>query len=185
MLNLANREREWSWAARVSANPMQCKNAENVNARVKNPDPSVPSNPGHDTRQMKSIMSMSRFRLNESPLYGLIPDPKPNPKPERKAVAMQSRDDVAVMKRCRQFRSCIVYVCFKTPCKGQPMSCPECCCLKIFLDPLLIQPADLVECLPQLACLVDVNLAGLLGVGLSELLANSISFNSLDEDSSL
>lgn len=78
-----------------------------------------------------------------------------------------------------------VYVCFKTSYKGQPTSCPECCCLEVFLDPLLVQPADLVECLPQLAGLVDVDLAGLLGIGLSELLANSESFDSLDEDSSL
>lgn len=55
----------------------------------------------------------------------------------------------------------------------------------MLLDPLGVQPADLVKCLPQLACFVDVNLASLLSISLPELFANCKSFDSLDEDSSL
>lgn len=51
------------------------------------------------------------------------------------------------------------------------------------LDVLGVEPANLVEGLPKLACLVDVNLAGLLSIRLSEFLVNSKRLNSLDEDS--
>lgn len=52
-------------------------------------------------------------------------------------------------------------------------------------DPAGVQPADLLERLPQLARLVHVDLAGLLGVGLAELLADAQGLDALDEDASL
>src|ERR1700710_3045074 len=55
----------------------------------------------------------------------------------------------------------------------------------IFLNPIRIEPSNLLECLPELASFVDINLASLLGVCLPKLFADSQCFNSLDEDSAL
>jgi hypothetical protein len=52
-------------------------------------------------------------------------------------------------------------------------------------DPGRVQPADLLERLPELARLVDVDLARLLGVRLAELLADAQGLDPLDEDTSL
>ncbi len=41
---------------------------------------------------------------------------------------------------------------------------------------------DFVECLPELACLVDINLASLLSISLSKFFANLVCFKSLEED---
>lgn len=51
--------------------------------------------------------------------------------------------------------------------------------------PVRIQPADLLKRLPQLARLVHVDLAGLLGVRLAELLADAEGLDALDEDAAL
>lgn len=56
---------------------------------------------------------------------------------------------------------------------------------EIFLDPIWIEPADFLECLPKLRGLIDINLASLLSICLSELFANSKSVDPLDKDSSL
>jgi len=52
-------------------------------------------------------------------------------------------------------------------------------------NPFRVQPSNLVKCLPQLAGLVDINLASLLSIRLSEFLANLESLDSLDEDPTL
>jgi len=57
--------------------------------------------------------------------------------------------------------------------------------VEVLLDPFRIQPADLLKCLPQFACLVDINLACLLCISLPELLANLECLDPLDEDSAL
>jgi hypothetical protein len=52
-------------------------------------------------------------------------------------------------------------------------------------NPFRVQPSNLVKCLPELASLIDINLAGLLGIRLSKFLANPESLDSLDEDPTL
>ena len=55
--------------------------------------------------------------------------------------------------------------------------------LDVLDDVLLVEPTDFVECRPKFASLVDIDLACLLSIGLSELLFDFESLNSLDEDS--
>jgi len=57
--------------------------------------------------------------------------------------------------------------------------------LDVLLDPFGVKPSDLLVCLPELGCLVDVDLAGLLSIRLSELLLDSQCVNSSLEDSAL
>ena len=52
-------------------------------------------------------------------------------------------------------------------------------------NPFRIQPSNLVKCLPELASLIDINLASLLGIRLSKFLTNLESLDSLDEDATL
>lgn len=57
--------------------------------------------------------------------------------------------------------------------------------LDVLGDPAGIEPSDFLERLPQFAGLVDIDLAGLLGVGLAELLADAQGLDALDEDAAL
>lgn len=50
-------------------------------------------------------------------------------------------------------------------------------------DPMFLEPVNLVECLPQFAGFVDINLACLLGVCLSELFVDAERVETLHEDS--
>lgn len=50
---------------------------------------------------------------------------------------------------------------------------------------MVFEPVNLIKCLPQLAGFVDINLASLLCVGLSELLVDPKSVKTLNEDSTL
>lgn len=55
--------------------------------------------------------------------------------------------------------------------------------LDVLDDVLLVEPTDFVECRPKFAGLVDIDLACLLSIGLSEFLFDFESLDSLDEDS--
>jgi hypothetical protein len=55
----------------------------------------------------------------------------------------------------------------------------------VFPNPRRAQPPDLLESLPEFACFVNIDLAGLLGVGLSELFADPQCLDSFDENASL
>lgn len=55
--------------------------------------------------------------------------------------------------------------------------------LDVLEDVLLVEPTNFVKCRPKFASLVDIDLACLLSVGLSKLLLDVVSLDSLDEDS--
>lgn len=57
--------------------------------------------------------------------------------------------------------------------------------LRKALDPVLVQPANLVKSCPQLGCLIDVNLASLLGIRLAEILLNFETFQASHKHSAL
>lgn len=57
--------------------------------------------------------------------------------------------------------------------------------LDVALDPFWIKPADFLVCLPEFGRLVNVNLASLLSICLSELLLNSQCVDTCPEDSAL
>lgn len=56
---------------------------------------------------------------------------------------------------------------------------------KVFLEKVLVEPADFVESSPKLAGLVDVNLASLLCVGLAELFGNTQRIEASFKDTTL
>lgn len=58
-------------------------------------------------------------------------------------------------------------------------------CLEIFLKVLFPKPTDLLIGRPELASLVNIDLTGLLSIGLSELFANAKGFDASLEDPSL
>lgn len=59
------------------------------------------------------------------------------------------------------------------------------CLTQVRIDELLIKPTNLLVCLPELGSLVDINLASLLRVGLSEFHALPGALYLLLEDSPL
>ena len=63
------------------------------------------------------------------------------------------------------------------------LRCVEGAPLDELLNPFWSQPSNLVKCLPEFASFVDVDLASLLRIRLSELLAYLICFDPLNEDS--
>lgn len=70
-------------------------------------------------------MSMSRFRLNESPMYGVIPDPRSKSHAREKAVAMQSREDVRDEKCIVNFLVYRLCVLQRHPVRASPQVVPN------------------------------------------------------------
>lgn len=78
----------------------------------------------------------------------------------------------------------VVVVCL-VPCQMAQLLCVAAAASHELADPVHVEPADLLKRGPQFGRLVDVNLAGLLGVGLAELLALNSAGSAADEDAPL
>jgi hypothetical protein len=96
----------------------------------------------------------------------------------RDAVYESSREAVKICREFREFREKFVHVCMLWVSENiGAADIASRIVLSITVpNPLRIQPVDFVECLPELARLVDINLASLLSIRLSKFFANLVRF---------